>query len=197
MVIGAILETGEMFGQAHIIDVLRGAETEKVVAKKHDRLHAHGQGERWSKPEWQSMIRQMVSSGLLWVDTANYSGLKITDQGNALTRGVGEFKYRALELKARGSSSRPRATTGTGRAQPRADLSSQDRDLLAALKRKRLELAQERGVPAYVIFADRSLEDMAQRRPTSQEEFAEVKGVGATKLREFGETFMDVVRGHG
>ena len=196
-VIGAIIETGEMFGQAHIIDVLRGAETEKVVAKNHDRLHAHGQGERWSKPEWQSIIRQMVSAGLLWVDTANFSGLKITDAGNAFTRGKGEFKYRAMEPKAARPGSAKRASTrSTGRAQPRADLSGRDRDLLAALKRKRLELAQERGVPAYVIFADRTLEDMAQRRPTSEAEFAEVKGVGATKLREFGDTFMDVVVGY-
>ena len=195
-VIGAILETGEMFGQAHIIDVLRGAETEKVVAKGHDRLHAHGQGERWSKAEWQSMIRQMVSSGLLRVDTANYSGLKITNKGNAFTRGVGEFKYRALEPKAAKRSGGARSTVGrTGRAAPRADLSGRDRELLAALKRKRLELAQERGVPAYVIFADRTLEDMAQRRPATTAEFGEVKGVGATKLREFGETFMDVIVG--
>ena len=197
MVIGAIIETGEMFGQAHIIDVLRGAQTEKVIAKGHDRLHAHGQGERWSKAEWQSLIRQMVSSGLLWIDAANYSGLKITDAGNAFTRGKGEFRYRALEPKAaRAGSARRASVGGTGRARPRADLSTRDRELLAALKRKRLEIAQERGVPAYVIFADRTLEDMAERRPASAAAFAEVKGVGATKLREFGETFMDVVAGY-
>ena len=199
-VIGAIIETGEMFGQAHIIDVLRGAQTEKVVAKGHDRLHAHGQGERWSKPEWQSMIRQMVSGGLLWVDTANYSGLKITERGNAFTRGKGEFHYRPMEPKRRrggGGGDGARTVGRTGRAQPpRADLSARDRELLAALKRRRLEIAQERGVPAYVIFADRTLEDMASRRPASRDEFAEVKGVGATKLREFGDTFMDVVAGY-
>ena len=195
-VIGAIIETGEMFGQAHVIDVLRGAETEKVVAKRHDQLHSHGLGERYSKPEWQAIVRQMVSAGLLWVDTGSYNGLKITDRGNAFTRGEGEFKFRPPEPKARSSRSR-NAPSGTGRARPKApsiDLSGQDRDLLAALKRLRLELAQERNVPAYVIFADRTLEDMAQRRPTSEEEFAEVKGVGRTKLREFGEAFMDVVR---
>ena len=195
-VIGAIIETGELFGQAHVIDVLRGAETEKVVAKRHDQLHSHGLGERYSKPEWQAIVRQMVSAGLLWVDTGSYNGLKITDRGNAFTRGEGEFKFRPPEPKARSSRSR-NAPSGTGRARPKApsiDLSGQDRDLLAALKRLRLELAQERNVPAYVIFADRTLEDMAQRRPTSEEEFAEVKGVGRTKLREFGEAFMDVVR---
>ena len=196
-VIGAIIETGEMFGQAHIVDVLRGAETEKVIAKGHHRLHAHGQGAKWSKPEWQSLIRQMVANGLLWVDTANYSGLKITDRGNAFTRGHGEFHYRPVEARPSRRTGAGRATIGsTGKAAPRADLSKRDAELLAALKRKRLELAQERGVPAYVIFADRSLEDMAVRRPATTDEFAEVKGVGKTKLRGFGRTFMDVVRGY-
>lgn len=202
-VIGAIIETGEMFGQAHIVDVLRGAETEKVIAKGHDKLHAHGQGARWTKQEWQSLIRQMVASGLVWVDTANYSGLKITDKGNAFTRGQGEFLYRALAAKparragsSRGTASARGTIGSTGKAAPRADLSSRDAGLLAALKRRRLELAQERGVPAYVIFADRTLEDMAVRRPATTGEFAEVKGVGKTKLREFGPTFMEVVRGY-
>ena len=192
-VIGAIIETGEMFGQAHVIDVLRGQETEKVVAKGHDRLHAHGQGARFSKPEWQSMIRQMIAANLLEIDVGRFQTLRVTEKGNAFTRGKGEFLYKPLAAKSKG---KVRSTIGTtGKAAPRVDLSARDAELLGALKRKRLEIAQERGVPAYVIFADRSLEEMAVKRPTSEAEFAEVKGVGRTKLREFGAAFVDVVRG--
>ncbi len=193
LVISAILETGERYGQAHIIDVLRGAETEKIVKARHDQLFSHGQGEAHSKAAWQGIIRQMTASGLLEVDIGGYSSLLITEKGNALTRGQGSFKYRADTLQTK---SKKQAPSGAfGRAQPAAELSHQDRDLLAALKRKRLQLAQESSVPAYVIFPDKTLEDMARRRPTTLDEFSEVKGVGKSKLVRFGETFIDVIRG--
>ncbi len=196
LVFGAIIETGERYGQAHIVDVLRGAETEKIVKARHDRLEAHGSGARHGKAEWQGIIRQMVAGGFLEVDVAGYSGLLITEAGNRLSRGDGSFSYRAdtlQPLKKRFESKR--GASAFGAAQPVVELSNQDRDLLAALKKKRLELVKERGVPAYVIFPDKTLLDMAQRRPTTAEEFSEVKGVGKSKLEQFGEIFMDVVRG--
>lgn len=192
-VFDAILETGQRFGQSHIIDVLRGAETEKVVKMRHDRLQCHGAGERYAKPQWQGIIRQMVAGGFLEVDVAGYSSLLITDKGNGLSRGTGSFKFRADTLAPPRKSGRG-SMTHSGKAQPVADLSQKDGELLAALKRRRVELAKERGVPAYVIFPDKTLIDMAQRRPTSSEEFADVRGVGRSKLDQFGEIFMDVVR---
>ena len=194
-VFGAVFETGERFGQAHIVDVLRGAETEKIIKMRHDKLECHGAGARYSKPEWQGIIRQMIAAGFLEVDIAGYSSLLITQKGNALSRGQGEFRYRAdtlQPLKKRWSQQKGASAFGT--AQPVADLSSQDREMLAQLKKKRLELAKERGVPAYVIFPDKTLADMAQRRPTSMEEFAEVKGVGKSKLEQFADIFIEVVR---
>ncbi len=195
LVFGAIIETGQRYGQAHIFDVLRGAETEKVLQARHDRLQSHGSGARHSKAEWQAIIRQMIAGGFLEIDIAGYSSLLITDKGNALSRGNGSFSYRAdtlQPLKRRNVSKS--GDSAFGRAQPSVDLSGQDRDLLAQLKRMRLDLAKQRGVPAYVIFPDKTLVDMAQRRPTSREEFSEVKGVGKNKLEQFGDIFMDVVR---
>ena len=198
LVFGAIFETGERYGQAHIIDVLRGAETEKILKVRHDRLECHGSGARHSKPEWQGIIRQMIAAGFLEIDVAGYSSLLITEKGNALSRGKGEFCYRADTLqplkKTWGSQS---GSSAFGKAQPVIDLSVQDRELLAALKKKRLELAKERGVPAYVIFPDKTLADMAHKRPSNIHEFAEVKGVGKSKLEQFGTIFIDVVRASG
>ncbi|MEL6505477.1 MAG: DNA helicase RecQ [Pseudomonadota bacterium] len=192
-VFDAIFETGQRFGQAHIIDVLRGAETEKIIKMRHDRLQCHGAGERYTKPQWQGIIRQMVAGGFLEIDVAGYSSLLITDKGNALTRGEGKFQYRADTLAPPRKSGR-NTMGSTGKAQPVADLSERDGELLAALKSCRLALAKERSVPAYVIFPDKTLIDMAQRRPTNEEEFAQVRGVGRSKLDQFGEIFMDVVR---
>ncbi|NKB53824.1 MAG: DNA helicase RecQ [Rhizobiaceae bacterium] len=198
LVFGVIFETGQRFGQAHIVDVLRGAETEKVIKMRHDQLEVHGSGARHSKVEWQAIIRQMIAAGFLEVDIAGYSSLLITQQGNALSRGQGEFRYRAdtlQPLKRRGSKQAGKSAFGTSQpAQPAVDLSSRDLDLLAELKKKRLSLARERGVPAYVIFPDKTLADMAHKRPSNLEEFAEVKGVGKSKLQQFGETFINVMR---
>ena len=195
LVFGAIFETGERYGQAHIVDVLRGAETEKILKVRHDRLECYGSGARHSKPEWQGIIRQMIAGGFLEIDIAGYSSLLITDKGNALSRGQGVFEYRADTLQPLKKKWAAQAgSSAFGAAQPLSDLSNQDRDLLAALKKKRLELAKARSVPAYVIFPDKTLADMAQRRPTSLAEFAEVKGVGKSKLDQFGEIFMGVVR---
>ena len=99
LVFGAIFETGEIYGQVHIIDVLRGAETEKIVKARHDRLQAHGSGARHGKAEWQGIVRQMIAGGFLEIDVAGYSSLLITETGNALSRGQGGFRYRADTLQ--------------------------------------------------------------------------------------------------
>ena len=190
LVISAILETGEIYGQAHIIDVLRGAETEKILKAKHDRLHCHGLGSSLAKAEWQGIIRQMIASGLLMADVGGYSSLKITDAGNAFTRGKGTFRYAAAPLKP---ARRSAGSDGPYRAVPQRDMSQRDGELLAVLKRKRMELAKARGVPAYVIFPDKTLIDMAVERPSSLEEMASVKGIGKKKLDTFGHLFLDVI----
>lgn len=194
LVISAILETGEIYGQSHVIDVLRGGESEKILKARHDRLSCHGDGAAISKPQWQAIVRQMVAQGLLYVDVAGYSSLKIADKGNAFTRGDGNFTYREQPLAPKRSNS---GTTSSNRKMaPAVDLSERDQGLFGALKTKRLELAQERNVPAYVIFPDRTLQEIARRRPTSLEEFSEIKGVGKSKLQALGEIFIDVVRGN-
>lgn len=184
--LSAIDRTGQRFGAVHIIDILRGTETEKVLAAKHDRLPVFGVGEARSKDSWRSIIRQLVAAGFLKLDIEGYGGLSLTEKGRALLNGEGQFAFR--EDKAPLKKSRK-----SRRGEPLPVLDDADDALLASLKSLRLQLAKERGVPAYVVFSDRTLIDMAQRRPQDEVSFAEVHGVGAAKLRDFGQIFLQAI----
>jgi ATP-dependent DNA helicase RecQ len=180
--------TGQMFGAAHIIDVLRGNETEKVLTNRHHNSAAFGTGAERKREEWQSLIRQLVGAGFLRIDIGGYGGLKIGPKGQALMRGEESFRYRP---PAPSSRKEKRA-----KAQEAAELSNADTSLLDALKQLRMKLARARQVPAYVVFSDRSLIDMAQKRPGNEYEFGTVHGVGTAKLKEFGSLFLDAIRAH-
>ena len=183
LAVAAVVATGEMFGPAHIIDVLRGADTEKVRAKRHDQLDVYGAGAGRAKGEWQTILRQMTAAGLLSLDLAGYGGLKPTPEGRALLKGKGGFRFRLDTV-------RPAKAQKARRVAADIDLSDRDEVLLSRLKALRLDLARERGVPAYHIFSDRTLTEMAHRRPGNEEEFAELHGVGARKLKDFAEAFL-------
>ncbi|MGF1630277.1 MAG: DNA helicase RecQ [Kiloniellaceae bacterium] len=185
----AVVQTGQRFGAAHIVDLLRGGETEKIRSLGHERLAAHGRGRAESRETWQSILRQLVAAGFLSLDITGHGGLSLTEAGVALLQGKGEFRFR--RDAARKASPRAR------RAAAAAELSGDGERLLAALKALRLELAKQRGVPAYVVFGDRSLIDMARRRPASRDDFAEVFGVGEAKLRDFAEPFLKAIAEFG
>ena len=189
MVFDAIYETDEIYGQSHIIHVLRGANTEKIRKARHDDLECFGCGKTYSKALWQSLIRQLVSTGFLDIDIAGYGGLKITKKGNDLSRGKETFFYRKQEVETAVKGARKKKPTTVASR----DISDRDLDLLSALKQKRLLLAKGRGVPAYVIFPDKTLEDMAITRPSNLGEMIEIKGVGKAKLKNFGNEFLTVI----
>ncbi len=188
-VLAAVHLTGQMFGQGHIVDVLRGNETEKVLSNRHHNSLAFGTGAQKKREEWQSLIRQLVGGGFLRIDIGGYGGLKIAAKGAALMRGEESFRYRP----ASPSTKKERRTKTTDDA----GLSHADTSLLETLKQLRMRLAKQRQVPAYVVFSDRSLIDMAQKRPHNEYEFGEVHGVGAAKLKEFAGVFLDAIRAHG
>ena len=189
-VLSAVYRSGERFGAAHVIDILRGTETEKIARAGHDRLPTFGVGAARGKAEWQSLIRQMVATGILRLDVSGYGGIAITDKGRALLRGEGVFRYRE-DTVAR-TPAAPRRPRGTAADRP---LTDDQTALLGVLKELRLRLARERSVPAYIVFSDRSLIDMARRRPRTVEEFAEVNGVGAAKLKDFSASFLAAIAG--
>ncbi len=184
--LSAVVRTGERYGAAHIIDVLRGSHTEKVATAGHDRLPTFGVGHEHGKDVWRSIVRQMVAADLLSLDIGGYGGLKTTEAGRGMLKGGGSFRYRNDTVKAK-----PAKVPRTQRAE--TDLSDDDAGLLGKLKALRRELAEQRGVPAYVIFADRSLIEMAHQRPRTTLEFARIHGVGEAKLRDLAESFLQAI----
>jgi ATP-dependent DNA helicase RecQ len=186
LVLEAVLATGNRYGTAHIVDVLRGTATEKIAASGHDRLDEFGSGAAHGKAAWRAILRQLVAAGLLDIDIQGYGGLKATDAGRALLGGNGDFRYRLDAV-------RKTAARGRKPAAPAGDLSEAQVSLLGDLRALRRELAQARGVPAYVIFPDKSLEDMARKAPRDRDDFAEVHGVGAAKLRDLADPFLECI----
>ena len=192
-ILSAVYRSGERFGAAHVIDILRGAQTEKIGRFGHHRLPTFGVGADRGKNEWRSLVRQMVATGYLRLDIAGYGGLGITDRGRSLLRGEGAFRYRedTVIVRRKAPKREPRPARGDDWAeQPMVD---GEAALLAVLKALRLALARERGVPAYVVFPDRTLIDMVRRRPRSEAEFAAVNGVGAAKLKQFAGPFLAAI----
>ncbi len=185
--LGAIEQTGQRFGAAHVIDVLRGADTEKIRGLRHHRLPAHGRGRDEDKETWRSILRQLVAASYLRLDITGHGGLSLTADGRALLDGGAGFQFRRDPSRLK--STLPR----TARPLAAAGLSAAGEDLFAALKELRLDLARQRGVPAYVIFSDRSLAEMARDKPANEAEFAHVFGVGEAKLRDFAQPFLALI----
>jgi ATP-dependent DNA helicase RecQ len=186
LILSVIGATGERYAAAHIIDVLKGVASEKVVAAGHDRLSVFANGSSRTRQVWRSLIRQLVAATFLKEDT-RYGGLSIATRGRELLGDRERFGYRAMTL-GQGSKKRLKVALKVAGVEV-------DEDLLGRLKRKRMELAGERRVPAYVIFSDRSLIDMAVKRPRTVDEFGAVHGVGRAKLAEFADAFLEVLDG--
>jgi ATP-dependent DNA helicase RecQ len=184
MLLSAIHRTGQAFGAGHVIDVLLGADTDKVRERGHDRLPTYGVGREFPKQYWQSLVRQAVAGGQIAINIAKYGGLVITDRGRAILKGEMPFFFREPGRKARAAR----------RAQRQAAGADVDLALLARLKELRLSLARAQQVPAYVVFPDATLIEMARLRPATLDEMREISGVGPRKLEQFGAQFLEVTR---
>ena len=183
-----VLMTGERYGAAHIVDVLCGAETGKIITAGHNRLRGFGAGTARKKDEWRAMVRQLVSSNILHHDVAGFGGLSLSAHGHALLRGETAFQYR--QSAPRGPQRRER------RGELARAITPDESALLVALKKLRLRIASERHLPAYLIFSDKTLLEMALHTPRNLQEFAMINGVGNSKLRDFGQVFVDAIAAH-
>ena len=185
--LSAVERTGQRFGAAHIIDVLRGAETAKIRDLSHERLAMHGAGKDRKKPWWQAFLRQLVSAGHLEIDIQGYGGLRMTASGQQILNNQLSFECREM----------PDAPPPRRRAGPRGgdlpSLDPQGEDLFARLKAHRLTLARSQRVPPYVIFHDRTLIAMADARPTDRTQFLALPGVGEAKAEKFADSFLAVL----
>jgi ATP-dependent DNA helicase RecQ len=177
--LSCVKRTGELFGMSHIIDVLRGSQNKKVLQKKHDRLSTYNIGGEFSQKEWQFLARQFIQQGLL-VQDAEYGSLKLTPAGVAVFKGEKVEGRLPEEAKAR----RPVVPT------------DYDRTLFSLLRDKRKALAEAAGLPPYVIFADRTLIEMATYYPQSRESLSRLYGVGEVKLNKYADAFLPIIQVH-
>ncbi|MEP3113732.1 DNA helicase RecQ [Nisaea sp.] len=180
--------TGERFGTVHIVDVLRGGNTERIRKFGHESVETYGAGTAHNAKDWQSLIRQLVANGFLTLDIQGFGGLSVSDKGRTLLRGELPFRYRRDSLRRERQGKTARSTSV-----PTETMNSQELKLFKAMKQLRSEIAREGNVPAYVVFTDRSLADMAAKRPTCKESFSAVHGVGEAKLEKFSAPFIDLI----
>jgi ATP-dependent DNA helicase RecQ len=179
--------TGQSFGAVQMIDILRGLTHEKIKRFGHEKLSCHGSGKDTSKEDWRAIVRQMVATGFFRLDIANHGALKLTDKSISLKMGEIRFAYRP-DVMGPAELSRPRRAKSN-----LPQLDNADQDLFEALRQCRTELAREHKVPAYVIFSDKTLHDMAIQKPTTRPDFLLVHGVGSSKQRKFADAFIDVI----
>ncbi len=182
--LSAMLRTGQTFGAGHVIDVLTGTMTERIRQRGHDQLPTFGVGRDLGKAQWQGIIRQMLGLDLIRPDPERHGGLAITLAAHPVLRGEIRVTLR------HDPAARARSSTVI-----RTQVDDEDAPLLSALKARRRALAEAARVPAYVIFADRTLIEMAQSRPQTLDEMARISGVGAKKLESYGAAFLGVIAG--
>jgi len=188
--LSCVYRTGQRFGAAHLIDVLRGGEGERIRQFGHDKLSTYGIGKDLDAKSWRGVFRQLVATGLLEVDAEAFGGLRLTDSSRAVLTGKQAVVLRK-ELPGKKARERERG--------PRTGVSVQAHDLplFGALRDLRAQLAREQNVPAYVIFHDSTLRNIAEQRPENLGELARVGGIGGTKLERYGPQVLETIRAQG
>ncbi|KAF1704087.1 DNA helicase RecQ [Pseudoxanthomonas kaohsiungensis] len=189
--LSCVYRTGQRFGAAHLIDVLRGADTEKVRQFRHHELSTYGIGTELDANAWRSVFRQLVVAGVLEVDAEGHGSLRLGAAARPVLRGEQPVHLREEPARTRV------ARGGERRSESTLHVEAGDRPLFDALRGWRAQLAREQNVPAYVIFHDRTLRDIAQLRPASLGELARVGGIGGSKLGRYGESVLEVIREAG
>ncbi len=185
--LSCVYRSGQRFGAAHIIDILRGSESERIRQFGHDQLSTYGVGTDVDARVWKSVLRQLVAQGLLDVDAEGYGGLRLTEASRGVLKGETQVMLRKpTNMKERARTTR--AATGAD-----IDLAPADRPLFESLRALRGRLAREQNVPAYVIFHDATLREIARLRPISHGQLGGIGGVGAGKLERYGDAVLETV----
>jgi ATP-dependent DNA helicase RecQ len=182
----AALRTGQRFGAGHLVDVLRGKSTEKVEQFGHGSLPTFGAGADLDEAGWRSVFRQLLAAGLLHADAQAYGALRLTDAARPVLKGEAALMLRKQVARSRGSKS----SMSGRRTTTEAPLAESDSTLFDALRAWRAGLAREQGVPAYVILHDKTLRELATRRPANLDDLLGVPGIGQAKADRYGEALL-------
>jgi len=188
-VLSCVYRLRQSFGMKQVVDVLRGADNERIRRFGHDRLSTYGIGLEFSQAEWLSIVRQLIHRGYLVQDIARFSVLKLTPSAARVLRGDEPVSLARPRIKEKVTKRTPAAAPGLD--------SAADRALFEELRQLRKRLADERGVPPYVIFGDATLLEMSRRRPVNEAEFLDISGVGQVKLERHGADFLAVIAAVG
>jgi ATP-dependent DNA helicase RecQ len=192
--LSAVYRLGQAFGIGHVIDVLRGAKTRKIAERGHEALSVYGVGADRTADEWAGILRQLIHRGYLLQDIAAYSVLKLTPSAWSILKSEESVRLARPRVREKGGKKGGKAGgAGTGPAA----LAPTDRPLFERLRALRKKLADAQGVPPFVVFGDRSLHDMASRRPSTPGEFLGVHGVGQAKLERYGDAFLAEIAAAG
>jgi ATP-dependent DNA helicase RecQ len=187
--LSAALRTGQRFGAAYVMDVLLGKATERIAQNGHDRLPTFGVGKDLPEKVWRGITRQVVAGGLLRANAARYGALEVTEKARSVLRGEVSVPLRRPKEKTR----RLRHDRHQEATIPQEPLNY---DMFTALRELRKDLAAEQNVPAYVIFHDRTLREIAQRQPRNLQALSDISGIGGLKLNRYGEAVVKVVQEH-
>jgi len=187
--LSCIWRSGQRFGVAHLIDILRGSDNARIHQFGHQHLSTYGIGSDLDATTWRSVFRQLVAGGWLEIDTGGYGALRLSATSRAVLTGGERIHLRKIAPK------RERKRTGRGaEGTPAPELPAQDQAVFEALRSLRSRLAHEQNVPAYIIFHDATLREIARKRPDSPDTLGEISGVGAGKLERYGEEVLAVMR---
>ena len=183
-ILSAVLRTDERFGIAHVADVLRGSRSQKVIGVGHERLNVYGIVRDFSKDDIRTIAIQLIDKRLLVKAEGKYPTLAVTPRGREFIRSAGVIRLRRKHERTDGMD---------GPKKPPFDY---DHGLFEALRELRWMLAEDQGVPPYVVFGDASLREMAHYAPMSKESFARITGVGEVKLEQYGDIFLLYIRAY-
>ena len=187
MALSAVFRTGQRFGMVYVVDVLMGKVDDRIKRFGHDKQSTFGIGDKLSKNEWQNIFRQLVSQNLLMVDVNEHNGIKITEKGFLFLKKKESVNFRKLTEKQKARKEK------SGKKSKVVLDNDLDQSLYENLRTARQLMAKKRRVPAYVIFNDKTLIELAQERPQSFEEMLGISGIGEAKLKKFGQTLLDVI----
>ena len=194
-VLSAVYRTGQRFGAGHVIDVVTGADTQKIRQYGHEALKTYGAGREHGKPWWRAVVDELIGQECLRQEGDRYPTLRITPAGMEVLQGRRRLAAarHILERRAPETEGRPAAVPS---AELQASSSMHDPLLFERLKQLRRDLAARRGVPPYVIASDRTLREVCARLPAGEEELRQVYGIGEKKLQDLGPELLRVVREH-
>jgi ATP-dependent DNA helicase RecQ len=208
MALSAAVRTGERFGAGHIVDVLLGADTQKIRDLRHDQIKTYGAGKHRDKGFWRSLIGEMLGRGLFTLDPGPYPVLKLTEACLPVLQGKESFEI--LEMAQRDKAAPKKRATGTaavsgssaasagaaGAAGEEGEAVDFDRDLFDRLRALRKGLAQRQGLPPYMVFSDRTLHEMCRQMPLTLAALREIPGVGDNKRDKYGIEFVQEIRAY-